>query len=109
MFEKTSHAFIIILSNTFRKEADGKKYVKYEVIGQSNVAVPTHFFKVIAIETNAGEFEILSFVLPNQAMRDDVPLKNFLTPLDAVERAAGFLLFDKLPMNKLKLVNHQRP
>lgn len=66
-----------------RKEADGKTYVKYQVIGQSNIAVPTHFFKVVAIETNAGEFEILSFVLPNQPMKDDIPLKTFLTPLDA--------------------------
>ncbi|KAL4218992.1 hypothetical protein ACF0H5_021576 [Mactra antiquata] len=91
-----------------RKEADGKTYVKYEVIGQSNVAVPTHFFKVVAIETNAGEFEILSFVLPNQPIQDDVPLKNFLTPLDAIERSAGLLLFDKLPLDKVKLINHQR-
>lgn len=25
---------------------DGKRYVRYEVIGGSDVAVPTHFFKV---------------------------------------------------------------
>ncbi|XP_045197241.1 endonuclease G, mitochondrial-like [Mercenaria mercenaria] len=92
-----------------RREADGKMYVKYEVIGQNNVAVPTHFFKVVAIETNAGEIEILSFVLPNQPMKDDVPLKNFLTPLDAIERASGLLMFDKIPLNKVKLMNHQKP
>lgn len=92
-----------------RREADGKMYVKYEVIGQSHVAVPTHFFKVVAIETNAGEIEILSFVLPNQPMKDDIPLKTFLTPLDAIERASGLLIFDKIPMNKVKLMNHQKP
>ena len=31
-------------------EEDGKMYVKYQVIGQNNVAVPTHFFKVIVGE-----------------------------------------------------------
>lgn len=92
-----------------RREADGKMYVKYEVIGQNNVAVPTHFFKVVAIETNAGEIEILSFVLPNQPMKDDVPLKKFLMPLDAIERASGLLLFDKLPKNMVKLMNNQKP
>ena len=92
-----------------RRESDGKSYVKYEVIGPSNVAVPTHFFKVIAMETNTGEFEILSFVLPNEPMKDDLPLTAFLTPIDAVERASGLLLFDKIPVNKLKLVNNQRP
>lgn len=84
-------------------------YVKYEVIGQNNVAVPTHFFKVVAIETNAGEIEILSFVLPNQPMKDNIPLKSFLTPLDAIERASGLLLLDKIPLNKVKLMNHQKP
>lgn len=79
------------------------------MVGQSNVAVPTHYFKVLAIETNAGDFEILSFVLPNQPIKDDVPLKTFLTPLDAVERASGLLIFDKIPANRLKLINHQKP
>ena len=84
-------------------------YVKYEVIGKNNVAVPTHFFKVVAIETNSGDFEMLSYVLPNQPMREDVPLKTFLTPIDAIERAAGLHLFDKMPRSRLKLVNGQRP
>lgn len=88
---------------------DGKLYVKYQVIGANNVAVPTHFFKAVAIETNAGEFEILSFVLPNEPMKADIPLKTFLTPPEAIERASGLLLFDKLPVNKVKLVNNQRP
>ncbi|WAR30989.1 NUCG-like protein [Mya arenaria] len=92
-----------------RRESDGKMYVKYEVIGQNNVAVPTHFFKVVAIETNAGDFEILSYVLPNQPLKDDTSFKTFLTPLDSVERAAGLLMFDKLPVNRVKLINHQRP
>lgn len=30
----------------FRQEADGKLYVRYQVLGRSHVAVPTHFFKV---------------------------------------------------------------
>lgn len=30
----------------FRQEADGKLYVRYQVLGRNHVAVPTHFFKV---------------------------------------------------------------
>ena len=91
----------------FRKEEDGKRYVKYQVIGRNNVAVPTHFFKVILIENNSGNFEILSYVLPNLPIKD-VPLKTFLVPVDSVERAAGFLLFDKIPKNKITSVNGQK-
>ena len=83
-------------------------YVKYQVIGQNQVAVPTHFFKVVAIETMNGEFELLSFLLPNQVLDDKIPLKNFLVPIDSIERAAGFLLFDKLSTKQIKTVNGQR-
>ncbi|KAH9079243.1 hypothetical protein EDB83DRAFT_2624038 [Lactarius deliciosus] len=34
-----------------------------------------------------------AFVLPNAIIPDDVPLENFVTPVDAVERAAGLTLF----------------
>ena len=97
-----------MLSFNCRKEADGKLYVKYQVIGQNNVAVPTHFFKVVATETPSGEYELLSFMLPNQVINEKVPLNNFLVPVDSIERAAGFLLFDKLSSKQIKLVNGRR-
>lgn len=41
-----------------RQEADGKLYVRYQVIGQNHVAVPTHFFKV------SGPFEPGDWLFP---------------------------------------------
>ncbi|KAK3088642.1 hypothetical protein FSP39_021792 [Pinctada imbricata] len=87
---------------------DGKQYVKYEVIGKNNVAVPTHFFKVLLIEDNQGEFELQSFVLPNQEIPNGTKLRNFLVPIDSIERAAGFLLFDRLPKEKLRSINGKK-
>ncbi|RCN49196.1 DNA/RNA non-specific endonuclease [Ancylostoma caninum] len=49
-----------------RKADDGNKYVRYKVIGANNVAVPTHFFKVILAETSPSNFEMECFVLPNE-------------------------------------------
>lgn len=91
-----------------RSENDGKTYVKYQVIGLNNVAVPTHFFKVVVIENNDGHFEMLSYLLPNKEIPNDTPLKYFLVPPDTIERAAGFLLFDKLPKNRLKYINQRK-
>jgi endonuclease G len=79
-------------------------YVKYEVIGSHNVAVPTHFFKVILCEKQ-GNYSLFSYVLPNLPCDEKIPLSSYLVPLDSIERAAGFLLFDKLPRNKLKAIN----
>lgn len=79
--------------------------MKYQVIGPNNVAVPTHFFKVMAIENYRGEFELLSFVMPNDVIPDNVPLKSFMVPVESIERAGGFLLFDKIPRSKFHAIN----
>lgn len=91
-----------------RREADGKLYVKYPVIGPNNVAVPTHFFKVIAVENYRGEFELMSFVMPNEVIQDHIPIKNFMVPVETIERAGGILLFDKVPKNRFTIINGKR-
>lgn len=88
-----------------RKEADGKMYVKYQVIGKNHVAVPTHFFKVIVMENNKQELSLESYVMPNQPIDDKTPLTLFQVAPETVERAAGLLFFDKLSLNKLKTIN----
>lgn len=71
-----------------REEDDGKKYVKYQVIGTNDVSVPTHFFKVIF----SGDYSLLdAFILPNEEIPLDKPLEVFQTTLDKVERAAGII------------------
>ncbi|XP_048776224.2 endonuclease G, mitochondrial-like [Ostrea edulis] len=90
------------------KEADGKLYVKYEVIGKNHVSVPTHFFKVIVMENDKGEFEMNSFNIPNQKFPENTPLKNFLAPIEAIERAAGFILFEGVPKSRLKTINGKK-
>lgn len=61
----------------FRKESDGKMYVKYQVIGKNNVAVPTHFFKVVVMENEDNDFEMEAYVMPNRIIEDGTPLYVF--------------------------------
>ncbi|XP_030579568.1 endonuclease G, mitochondrial isoform X1 [Archocentrus centrarchus] len=75
-----------------RQEADGKFYVRYQVIGQNHVAVPTHFFKVLILEQGDGRgVELRSYVLPNEPISEQVPLERFLVPIETIERASGLL------------------
>lgn len=60
------------------------------------VAVPTHFFKVVLVRTRGGAFATAGFVLPNRAISEKQALTTFLTPIDAIEKAAGLLFFDKV-------------
>lgn len=74
---------------------------KYEVIGNPpNVAVPTHFAKVVLTTRPISpsspllsEISTGAFVLPNAPISDDAPLEGFVVPVDAVEKAAGLQLF----------------
>ncbi|XP_035233666.1 endonuclease G, mitochondrial-like isoform X2 [Stegodyphus dumicola] len=91
-----------------RFESDGKKYVKYEVIGSNNVAVPTHFFKVIVGETENHEFDMEAYLMPNAPIEDQVPLKAFQVPKDVIERAAGLLFFEKLSPTVFRHINGKR-
>ena len=91
-----------------KKEADGKKYVRYEVIGANHVAVPTHFYKVVVAETHDSKLEMEAFVMPNSPIADNTPLTNFLVPPESVERAAGLLFFDKISRDKLSKINGKK-
>ena len=43
--------------------------------------------------------------MPNQALPNDIDLKNYLVPIDSIERASGLLLFDKIPRNTFSKIN----
>lgn len=91
-----------------RPVSDGRMFVSYQVIGTNHVAVPTHFFKVIAIENVDGNFSVESYILPNQPIDSAAPLSAFQIQLESIERAAGFHIFDKLPKSQVKLLNGKK-
>lgn len=83
--------------------ADGKWRVSYEVIGSPpNVAVPTHFYKIIFAEDGktGGNVSLGAFVLPNARIANDKPLTDFEVPIEAIERASGLEFASKLPSQR---------
>lgn len=88
-----------------KKEIDGKWRVSYEVIGNPpNIAVPTHFYKVIFGESGTvnGPVALGAFVLPNARIPNDKPLTEFEVPVEVVERASGLEFASKLPLERRK-------
>ena len=82
-----------------KREADGKWRVSYEMIGNPpNIAVPTHFYKVIFAEDGSvgGKVALGAFVLPNARIDNKKPLTDFEVPVEAVERASGLEFATKL-------------
>jgi len=89
-----------------KRGEDGKWRVSYEVIGNPpNVAVPTHFYKVILAEEGqgpGGNVSVGAFVLPNAEIPNDKSLQDFEVPVEAVERASGLEFAPKLPAIRRK-------
>ncbi|TPX12073.1 uncharacterized protein E0L32_007188 [Thyridium curvatum] len=88
-----------------RDPADGKWYVRYEMIGEPpSVAVPTHFYKVIFAEDGlvGGKVALGAFVMPNAPIPNEKPLADFEVPVEAVERASGLEFAAKLPVQRRK-------
>ncbi|KAF2766580.1 hypothetical protein EJ03DRAFT_329958 [Teratosphaeria nubilosa] len=88
-----------------RDAVDNKWRVSYEVIGHPpNVAVPTHFYKVIFAEDGktGGNVSLGAFVLPNDRIPNEKPLKDFEVPVEAIERASGLEFAGLLPPARRK-------
>lgn len=88
-----------------KRDQDGKWRVSYEVIGSPpNVAVPTHFYKVIFAEDGklGGKVALGAFVLPNAVIANSKPLTDFEVPVEVVERASGLEFATKLAPERRK-------
>ena len=77
------------------EQKDGKKFIRYQVVGENEVSVPTHLFKVIVVERE-DDFPLMgAFLMPNEEIKNQ-PLANFQVPLEVLERRTGMLFLQKL-------------
>jgi endonuclease G len=87
------------------RAGDGKAYVTYRVIGDNMVSVPTHYFKVILIESKDESLTMEAFLLPNDPKMDKrINLDDFrvaIPNLDVIERASGVIFFDRLDRSQV--------
>ncbi|KAK4313495.1 hypothetical protein Pmani_015157 [Petrolisthes manimaculis] len=81
-----------------RVRDDGRKVVEYEVIGDNEVAVPTHLYKVVVGRSNkdAAPAAVGAFIVPNAPLDYSHHLTQFQVPLDKLERKVGLKFCGKL-------------
>lgn len=73
------------------EEPDGSKWVKYKVIGSTEIAVPTHFFKILFLEKAPGAVTCEGYVLPNEPIDSQIPIKDFRTTIEKIEKSSGII------------------
>jgi endonuclease G, mitochondrial len=72
------------------------KEVRYKVIGPKNIAVPTHFYKIVVNANNPDRLEALAFLLPNRDLRGH-EYGEYLVAIDEIEDITGLDFLSSLP------------
>lgn len=88
------------------KTADG--LVPYEVIGPGAVAVPTHFFKIVAI-AQADQWEVIALVVENRAYARPFELSKLIRSVDWIEARTGIDFMPDLDKALAEKIESQEP
>ncbi len=74
---------------------DGDNTVSYKVIGENQVAVPTHFFKIV-VDSQGDEPVALAFLMPNRALFGR-EFAEFIVSINDIEAITGLDFLSSLP------------
>lgn len=69
---------------------DGKTRVTYEVIGNGQVAVPTHFFKVLYFYKGPSSLST-AYIIPNKEIPPNTPFSEFQVTVEHVQKLSGIM------------------
>lgn len=76
------------------------KIVRYEVIGDSGIAVPTHLFKVILGERNNRMPYMAGFIVPNKRPKNiSTPIWKYQVPVQKIEQISGLIFFEQMNLH----------
>ena len=87
---------LTIITGPVFKDENGS--INYKVIGDNKVAVPTHFYKIIADTNDPSNTKAVAFLLPNMAIKNK-KIKDFLCSINEIEKLTGFDFLSALPAN----------
>lgn len=68
---------------------------KFETIGDGQIPVPTHFFRIMAMVTQSGGVDVFGVIVPN-AEQESLELENYLVSLNEIEQKSGLNFFSLL-------------
>ncbi len=76
-----------------QEDANGKRWVTYQVIGTNDIAVPTHYYKVLILNSDNGTKKIEAYMLPNKEIDLHIPINSFKITLEKIESCSGIKFF----------------
>ena len=92
-----AHGSIWVFTGPLYLDANGNPASATVFIGPNNVAVPTHFYKVILCEHAGGTIETFAFMMQNRLQSLPGQPSGYLVSIDEVEAASGLDFFTAMP------------
>ena len=92
-----THGSIWVFTGSLFLDSSGSPAEPGSFIGRNDVAVPTHFYKVILCEHDADTIELFAFIVPNQLQPISGSPEAFLVSVDSVETVSRLDFFTALP------------
>lgn len=75
--------------------ASGKRMVRYEVVGERDVAVPSHLFKCLLGVTEDERKYLSCFAMPNEPIPEERPMTQYQVAPSYISRVTGLRVFQK--------------
>jgi DNA/RNA endonuclease G (NUC1) len=73
----------------------GQRYIRYELIGDRDVAVPTHMFKCLLGVAGDDRRYAACFLMPNEPIPEERPLVQYQVAPSYISRLTGLKVFPK--------------
>lgn len=70
----------------------GQRYITHEVIGDNDIPVPTHLFKILALEICGKAVSSSAFVMPNIPLNTQRSISDYRADISDIEKVAGLNL-----------------
>lgn len=86
--------------------ADG--IIEYYVVGPGQVAVPTHFFKIVIAKNDQGEWEAIAFLLENRGYPKPWDFSTYIESVDWIEERTGLNFMPDLDPVEEQRLERQR-
>ncbi len=74
--------------------ADG--LIPYDTIGENQVGVPTHTYKIVMAKNAQGQWESIAFVMANKKYAKPYRLHLYITTIDWIEQRTGINFFPEI-------------
>jgi len=86
---------LLVITGTLFLPEEGQQEVRYALIGERRIGVPTHFYKVLLREKGRSR-SMLAFLVPHEPTEADGDYARFLVSVDHLEMLSGLDFFPKL-------------